>query len=95
MEGEAVLANEGRNAADRATSQVLRSASKRQVDGRDLDVEAIGLGDGLDGDGAGVALEETELSATRDFGRKEFIRVVGLTSLAKRVPKAILTVYLG
>lgn len=65
MEGEAVLADEGRNAADRAASQVLRSASNRQVDGRDLDIEAIGLGDGLDGDGAGVALEGAELSATR------------------------------
>ncbi len=95
MESEAVLADESRDAADRAASQVLRSARSSQVDGSDLDVEAIGLGDGLDGNGAGVALEGTELSATRLLGGIDCNQKNSLTSLAKRVPKAILTVYLS
>lgn len=63
MESEAILTNKGRNLANGAGIEVLSSARLVGVDIGDVEVEAVGLGNSPDGDGAGVALEVELLAA--------------------------------
>jgi hypothetical protein len=61
-ESEAILANEGRDLAEGVGLEVLNGSGLGKVDFGDVEVEAVCLSDGLDGDAAGVVLDTQAVS---------------------------------
>lgn len=61
-EGESILANEGRDLAERVGLEVLNGSRLSKVDIGDGEVEAVGLSDSLDGSAAGVVLSSEAIS---------------------------------
>lgn len=79
---EAILASEGGDLAKRAGLEVLSSASLLKLNLDDLEVEAVGLSDRLDGGRAGVVLqreeEKKELAGRQINKRKKRIQAYRL-----------------
>lgn len=88
-QGVAILANKGRVLAQRVSLLVLGRDLASLNEG-DVEVEAVGLGDSLDGGGTRLVLQDdkSEQPVQRRCYSDEGER---LTAVVKRVPKAILT----
>lgn len=86
-QSEAILAEESRVFAQRVSLEVL-SGRLAGLDERDVQVEAVGLGDSLDGRGTRLVLQD-EKSQQSDTNKGYVYE--RLTAVVKRVPKAILT----
>lgn len=63
VEGEAILASEGGDLAERRSLEVLSRTGAGKVNLLNLEVETVGLSNSLDGSAAGVALRKENWSA--------------------------------